>query len=98
MVILRAIVHQEEEARRRQAVDEAVEERLGLGIAPVQVFADEQHGLDLTLTQQEALKGIEGLLAPLRRIEGLPRAVVLGHIQEREHGRQGRFEGRFQGA
>ena len=98
MVILRAIVHEEEEAHGRQAVDEALEERLGLGIDPVQVFADQQHGLDLTLAHQEALEGVEGPLAPLRRIEGLPRAVVHRDIQEREHGRQGRFEGGIQGA
>ena len=40
MVILRAIVHEEEETHGRQAIDEALEERLGLGIDPVQVFAD----------------------------------------------------------
>ena len=68
MVILRAIIHEEEDAHGRQAVDEALEERLGLGIDPVQVFADQQHGLDLTLTQQKALEGVEGPLTPLGRI------------------------------
>ena len=98
LLILRAIVHKEEDACRRQAVDEAVEERLGLSIDPVQVLADEQHRLDLTFAHQEALERVEGPLAALRRIEGLPRAVVYWHIQEREHGRQGRCEGGIQSA
>src|SRR5215470_7707573 len=58
----------------------------------MEVFADQQHGLDLTLAQQEALEGVQGPLAALGWIEGLPRAVVHWHIQEREHGRQERCE------
>ena len=52
MLILGAVVDEEEDAGGRQAVDEAIEERLGLGVDPVEVFADQQHGLDLTLAQQ----------------------------------------------
>ena len=44
MLVLRAIVHEEEEARGRQALDQTIEQRLGLGVDPVEVFEDEEHG------------------------------------------------------
>ena len=53
-------------------------------------------GLDLTLPQQQALERVQGPLAALGRIEGLPLAVLDRHVQEREHGREGRYEGCIQ--
>ncbi len=39
--VLGPIVHEEEQARPRQALDQHVEERPRLGVDPVQVFEDQ---------------------------------------------------------
>ena len=82
MLILRAVVHQEQEAGRRQAVDQAIEQRLGLGVDPVQVLKDEQQGLHLAFAQQQALERGQGALPPLRRIERQKWAVFGQRLQE----------------
>ena len=69
VLVLRAVVDQQQEAGRGQALDEAVEQRLGLGIDPVQVFEDQQQRLHLAFAQQHALERVERALAALRRIE-----------------------------
>ena len=93
VLVLRPVVDQEQQSGGRQALDQAVQERLGLGVDPVQVLEDHEQRLHLALAQQEALDGVEGALAPLRRIERLPLGVLDGHVQERQQGRQGRLEG-----
>ena len=70
--VLGPVVHQEQDPRRRQALDQAVEQRLGLGVDPVEVLEDQQERLDLALAEQEALDRVERPLAPLRRVERLP--------------------------
>ena len=72
VLILGAVVDQQQQAGGGQALHQAVEERLGLGVDPVQVLEDQQQGLHLALPQQQALEGVQGALAALRRIEGLP--------------------------
>ena len=67
--ILRAVVDEQQEARRGQAVDQAIEQRLGLGVDPVQVLEDQQQRLHLALAQQQPLDRVERLLAPLGRVE-----------------------------
>ena len=52
-----------------QALDEAVEQGLGLAVDPVQILEDDDQRLDLALAQQQALGRVERLLAPLERIE-----------------------------
>ena len=47
-------------------------ERLGLRVDPVQVLEDQQEGLHLALPQEQTLEGVQGALAALRRIKGLP--------------------------
>ena len=76
VLVLRAVVDQQQQAGRGQALDQAVEQRLGLGVDPVQVLEDQQQGLHLALAQQQALEGVEGALAALGRIEGLPGGSV----------------------
>jgi hypothetical protein len=39
--ILRTVIHKEQQPRTRQALDELVEQRLGLGVDPVEVFEDD---------------------------------------------------------
>ena len=84
--VLGPVVDEEQEARRGQALDEAVEQGLGLAVDPVQVLEDHHQRLDLALAQQQALDRVERLLAPLERIEGLPGRLVHRHVEERQEG------------
>jgi hypothetical protein len=45
VLVLRAIVHEQEHARRSKAVDQAIEQRLRLAVDPVQILEDQQQGL-----------------------------------------------------
>ena len=72
VLVFGAIVHQQQHARERQALDQAVQDRLGLGIDPVQVLEHHQQRLDLALAQQQALHRLEGALAALLRDRAFP--------------------------
>ena len=89
VLVLGAVVDEEQEARRGQALDEAIEQGLGLAVDPVQVLEDHHQRLDLALAQQQALDRVERLLAPLERIEGLPGRLVHRHVEERQEGGHG---------
>ena len=65
---------------------QAVEQRLGLGVDPVQILEHQQQRLHLALAKQQALEGVEGPLAPLRRVERLPRGVVDRDVEQRQSG------------
>src|SRR3989442_6165523 len=54
--LFRSVVDQQEQARRRQTLAQVVEQRLGLGIEPVQILADQQQGVHLALAQQHPLE------------------------------------------
>jgi hypothetical protein len=64
--VLRSVVDQEQEPGRRQALDQGIEQGLGLGIDPVQVLEYQQERLHLAFAQQHALECVERALAPLR--------------------------------
>ena len=87
MLVLRPVVDQQQELGRRHALDQAVEEGLGLGIDPVQVLKDQQQRLHLAFAHEEALEPVERALAPLRRIERQERAVRWQSVQEGEQRR-----------
>ena len=70
VLVLRAVVDQQQEPGRRQALDQAVEQGLGLGIDPVQVLEDQEQRLRLAFAQEQPLERVQGALAALRRIEG----------------------------
>ena len=89
MLVLGAIVDQEQHAGCGEALNQAVQEGLGLGIDPVQVLEDQEQGLNLTLPEEQALDGLQGALAALWRIEGLPRLILDRHVQERQEGWEG---------
>ena len=72
MLVFGTVIHQEQEAGGRQTVHQAIQKRLGLGVDPVQILHDQEHGLHLALPHQQALEGVQGELAALRRVEGLP--------------------------
>jgi hypothetical protein len=86
VAVLGAVVDEEQEARRRQGLDETVEQALGLAVDPVQVLEDHNQGLDLALPQQQTLDRVKGLLAPLVWIESMPGRLLHGHIEEGEEG------------
>jgi hypothetical protein len=96
VLVFRAIVDQQEDAGRRQALQQAVEQGLRLGVDPVQVFEDQQHRLLLTLTQEHALERLEGALAPLRGIELQERAVLRQRVEERQQRRDRLLESRVE--
>jgi len=92
VAVLGPVVHQQQHARRRQAVDERVEKRLGLGVDPVQVLEHDDERLHRALAQEEPLDPVERALAPPRGLERLPLGIVHGHVEEPEERRQGRLE------
>ena len=86
VLILRPIVDQQQEVGRRQALDQAVEQGLRLGVDPVQVLEHQQQGLHLAFPQQHAL---EASSVRWRRCGGSrvqKRAVVRHSVQERQQG------------
>ena len=69
VLVLRPVVDQQQELGRGQALDQTVEQRLRLGIDPVQVFKHQEQGLHLAFAQQHALEPVERALAALRRVQ-----------------------------
>jgi hypothetical protein len=65
VLILGAVVDRQQQASSGQALHQAIEERLGLGVDPVQVLEDQQEGLHLALPQEQALEGVQDALAAL---------------------------------
>jgi hypothetical protein len=92
VLVLGPVVHEQQQARRAEAADQAVEQRLGLAVDPVEILEDQEEGLLARLPQQESLDGVEGALATLPRVEGLPRGVVHGHVEQGQQRRQRRLE------
>jgi len=92
MLVLGSVVGEEQDTGGGQTVHETVEQRLGLGVDPVEVLDDQQQGLDLALPEQQALDRLEGLPSALRRIEGLPVLVVDGDIEQCQERRQKGFQ------
>jgi hypothetical protein len=68
VLVLGAVVDEQEHAGGGQAVDQAVEDRLRLGVDPVQVLEDQEQRLHLALAQQLALDGLESALTAKRAI------------------------------
>ena len=92
MVVLRPVVDEQEDSRRRKARHQRVEEALGVGIDPVKVFEYQAQRLDLALPEEHAPQAVYGPPAALPGVEGVPRGVVGRHVQEgkeaRHHGSQ----------
>jgi hypothetical protein len=84
VLVLRPVVHEQEQPRRCESVDEGVEQRLGLAIDPVEVLEDHQQRLLARFPEQEPLDGVERALPALRRLEAAPGRVVDGHVEQRQ--------------
>ena len=87
VLILRAVVDQEQEPGGRQALDQAIEQGLRLGIDPVQIFEHQQQRLHLAFAQQQALERLQGAPPPLRGVERQERTVVRQGFQQRQQRR-----------
>ncbi len=100
VLVLRAIVDEHEDARRRQPLHEGVHQGLRLGIDPVQVLEDDDDGLGLALAEEEPLDAVEDLPAALGRVEVLPVGIVGGDVEEPQErpGGTARGPGRARGA
>jgi hypothetical protein len=94
--VLGAVVDEQQHAGGRQALHQGVQACLRLGMDPVQVLKDQQQGLRLTFPQQQAFQRLQGALAALGGVEGLPRCIVNRDVQKRQQRRQGRPQGRIQ--
>ena len=92
VLVLRPVVHEQQQPGGRQALDEPIEQRLGLGVDPVEVLEDDQQRLHLALPQQEPLHGVQGAPAALGRIERRPLRVVGRHVEQRQERRQAAFQ------
>ena len=88
MLILGPVVDQQKQPGRGQAVDQAVEHGLCLGVDPVQVFDEQQKRLNAAFIEKEALHRVLDPLAALRRIEIVPGLVIDGEVQQREKRRE----------
>ena len=91
--VVRPVVDQQEQARRRQALDQAFEQRLGLRIQPVQILTDQQHGLPLALAQQHPLEGGERALAALRAHQAGGKDCPREGVEQRQERRERVVEG-----
>ena len=69
VLVLGPVVHEEQQAGRAQALDEAVEEGLSLAVDPVEILDDQEEGLLSRFSQQQPPHGVERALATLPRVE-----------------------------
>ena len=98
VLVFGPVAHQDERAGEREAVHQAVEERLALRIEPVQVLEDRDHRLHLALAQDQALHRVEHPLTALRQVGSLPFRVVHRHVQQLRGTRAGSAEGSRRGS
>ena len=63
----RAVVHEQEQPGGTEALDQAVQQRLGLAVDPVEVLEDQHERLLARLPEKQALHAVERLPPPLRR-------------------------------
>ena len=84
MLILRPVVHEQQESGGREALDQLIEQGLGLGVDPVEVLDDDQQRLDLAFPEQEPLHRVQRASAALGRIERRPLQVIGRHVEERQ--------------
>jgi hypothetical protein len=89
VLVFRAVVDQQQDPSGRQALHQAVEHGLRLGVDPVQILTHQEQRLHLAFPQQDALQRVERPLASLGRVKAQEGAVLGEDIQERQESRQG---------
>ena len=82
MAVLGPIVHQQQDARRADAVGQQVQECLRLAIDPVQVFEDHYQRLVDTLAQQDALDRLQRASLAGLRLDLRDLLVLIGQAKQ----------------
>jgi hypothetical protein len=75
VLILRAVVNQQQHPGGRQALHQHIEDGLRLAVDPVQVFKDQEQRLHLAFTQEETLQRLQRATSSLQGVQGLERTV-----------------------
>ena len=85
VLVFGPVVDQEQQARRRQALDQAVEQRLRLGSrSSAGPRRPASSGCTWLSRSSRRLTRVERALAALRRVERCPGGIVDRHVQQRE--------------
>ena len=98
VLILAPVRDEQQQARAGQALDQAVQQRLGLGVDPVQVLDEQEQGAARGLPAAAAVSRASRVR--WRRCAGssaLPRGVVHRHLEQGEQRRQRRLQRGVQG-
>jgi len=72
LYVLWAVVDEEEHSRRRETLDQSVQEHLALTVDPVQVLDEQHERLHVALPDQETLDAVQDAFSTLRRLEARP--------------------------
>ncbi len=91
VAVLRAIGDEQQEPRRRQPLDQAVQEGLRLGIDPVEILDDEDQGPRVALARDQPLQSLMDALPALGGIAAPP-SSGRGAVQQREERGQQRLQ------
>src|SRR5499426_2054558 len=97
VLIFWTIGDEQQQAGRSKALDQAVEQCLGLAVGPVKILDREDDGVLASLPQQHTLHRVERPLAARTRIECGPRAIVGRHVEEGQQRGQRGFQSSVEG-
>jgi len=78
------VVDEQQEPRCPDPLEEAVEDRPGLGVDPLEVLEDQDERLAIALLQEEAGQRVEHAAPPLARVEGAERLILRQRDEERQ--------------
>ena len=87
-----AVVDQQQDATGRHALDQAVEQGLGLAVDPVQVLEDQGERLALAFAHEQRLEAVQRPSSPLGRVERLPGGVLDRQLEQGQQRRQDRLQ------
>ena len=92
MVVLGAVVDQQQDAGGGDAVHQQIEERLGFAVDPVEVLELDDQRLAQALARQNPLDRLQGPPPPGLRVECRQRVVTLGNAKQGIEVRQSVFQ------
>ena len=92
MLVLGAVVDEEQKTSTRQALHEAIQHGLALGVDPVKILEHDHERLHAALSQQEMSHAVERPLPTFRGFQSLPLLVFEWHLEQRQERREGRFQ------
>ena len=98
VLILGPVRDEEQQARAGQALDQAVQQRLGLGVDPVQVLEDQEQRLHAGSPAAAAVSRRRACAGGAGAGQASATRVLHGHIEQREQRGERRLEDAVQGA